>query len=260
MDPTIIQSWLITWALTAPRILVAFAVLPILTDPVIPTNLRNGVILILSLFVLPLTHEQFLLLQPDVLKLIVLAIKEGILGLFIGYLLSIPFWALKATGFLIDMQRGVMSALFYSHVTANTVSPIGNFFSLLLTVLLLVTGGFLSLLKTLYLSYVTWPIDQLLPSLSLQTADFFLQQMDTLMYTTLLLAGPIIIIMFLIDLGLGLVGRFLPQLNIFIVAMPIKSAVTFFMLIFYVVYIADYLKANFFKMEQSLAMLEHLLP
>ena len=127
MDPTIIQSWLITWALTAPRILVAFAVLPILTDPVIPTNLRNGVVLILSLFVLPLTHEQFLLLQPDVLKLIVLAIKEGILGLFIGYLLSIPFWALKATGFLIDMQRGVMSALFYSHVTANTVSPIGNF-------------------------------------------------------------------------------------------------------------------------------------
>ena len=80
------------------------------------------------------------------------------------------------------------------------------------------------------------------------------------MYTTLLLAGPIIIIMFLIDLGLGLVGRFLPQLNIFIVAMPIKSAVAFFMLIFYIVYIADYLKANFFKMEQSLAMLEHLLP
>ncbi len=259
MEPNLIQSWLIAWALTAPRILITFALLPILTDSMIPANLRNGIILIFSLFVLPLTHEQFLLLDTSLINLIGIVIKEGVLGLLIGFILSTPFWAIKATGFLIDMQRGVMSALFFSHMTENMVSPIGNFFNLLLTVLLLMTGSFMTLLKTVFLSYQTWPINQMLPTMSLKVADYMLQQFDELIYTTLLLAGPIIIMMFLIDVGLGLVGRILPQLNIFMLAMPVKSAVAFLMLIYYVTFIATYMKDNFFKMEVSLTLLQRLL-
>lgn len=259
MEPNLLQSWLLAWALTAPRILIAFALLPILTDSMIPANLRNGVILIFSLYVLPLTHEQFLLLDITLIKLVGIVVKEAILGLLIGFVLSIPFWAVKATGFLIDMQRGVMSALFFSHMTENMVSPIGNFFNLILTVLLLVTGGFMTLLKTLFLSYQTWPINQMLPAMSLKVADYMLQQFDALLYTTLLLAGPIIIMMFLIDIGLGLVGRILPQLNIFMLAMPIKSAIGFLMLIYYITFIANYMKESFFKPEISLTLLQRLL-
>jgi type III secretion protein T len=259
MEPTIIQSWLLAWAFTAPRMLVAFAILPILTDPVVPGTLRNGIILILSLFILPLTHEQLGHIKPDILNMLMIVVKEGVIGLMLGYVLSVPFWAVKATGFLIDMQRGVMSSLFFSQTTANMVSPLGNLFSMLLTTLLLVTGGFTMLLQTLFLSYKTWPIDQFIPAPNLAVATFFLHQMDLLLYTTLLLAGPMMGIMLLIDLGTGLVGRYLPQLNIFLVSMPIKSGVTFFMLVFYIAFIADYLKENFFKMGENLKILETLL-
>ena len=259
METDALHSWLMAWALTAPRILVAFALLPILTDPIVPRTLRNGVIMTLSLFILPLTHEQFLNIRIDMLNLIGILIKEGVIGLLLGYALSVPFWAVKAAGFLIDMQRGVMSALFFSHTTGNMVSPLGNLFSLLLTTLLLTTGGFLTLLETLFLSYQTWPMDQFVFGTSPEIVTFFLKQLDLLLYTSLLLAGPLLGIMFLIDIGTGLVGRFLPQLNIFLVAMPIKSGVTFLMLALYISFLADYMKTSFFTIGQNLPGLAGLL-
>jgi type III secretion protein T len=177
----------------------------------------------------------------------------------IGYVLSVPFWAVKATGFLIDMQRGVMSAMFFSHTTGNMTSPLGNLFSLLLTTLLLTTGGFLTLLETLFLSYQTWPMDQFVFGTSPEIVTFFLKQLDLLLYTSLLLAGPVLGIMFLIDIGTGLVGRFLPQLNIFLVAMPIKSGVTFLMLALYITFLANYMKTSFFTIGQNLPGLVGLL-
>lgn len=213
----------------------------------------------LSLFILPLTHEQFLNLKLDMLTLLGILVKEGIIGLLLGYTLSVPFWAVKAAGFMIDMQRGVMSALYFSPMTANMVSPLGGLFSLLLTTLLLVSGGFLILLKTLYLSYKTWPIDQFYPQITLEVVTFFLQQLDLLLYTSVLIAGPFLGTMFLIDFGLGMVGRFLPQLNVFLAAMPIKSGLTFFMLTLYIGFLGNYLKEGFFKMGDNLTILDHLL-
>lgn len=259
METDILHTWLLAWALTAPRILVAFAVLPILTDPIVPRTLRNGIVMIMTLFVLPLTHEQFLNLELDALSLIGILIKEGLLGLLLGYTLSVPFWAVKAAGFLIDMQRGVMSALFFSPVTANMVSPLGGLFSLFLTTLLLVSGGFMILLQTLYFSYQTWPIDQFYPQITLTVTTFFLHQLDLLLYTAVLIAGPFLGVMFLIDFGLGMVGRFLPQLNVFLAAMPIKSGLIFFMLALYVGFLAEYLKDGFFRMGDNLPLLDALL-
>lgn len=259
MEVEALQAWLLAWAFTAPRILVAFALLPAFAEPILPATLRNGVVLILSLFVLPLTYDQFLNLEPTPLAMLGILLKEAVLGMLLGYALSVPFWAIKAAGFLIDMQRGVMSALFFSPLTADTVSPLGNLFNLLLTTVLLVSGGFLVLLETLFLSFQMWPIDQFFPRIGLEAASYFLQQLDALMYTALLLAAPFVSIMFLADLGLGLVGRFMPHLNVFLLTMPVKSGLTFFMLTLYIGFIAQYMREHFFAMGGRLPILDALL-
>lgn len=215
--------------------------------------------MVLALFLLPLTHDQFLDMRHDMLWMFAVVIKEGVIGLMLGYVMSVPFWAIKATGFMIDMQRGVMSALFFSQTTGNMVSPLGNLFSLLLTTLLLVTGGFLTLLQTLYLSYQVWPVNQFMFSFNVDVAAFFLKQLDMLLYTTVLLAGPFMGLMFLIDLGAGLVGRYLPQLNIFLIAMPVKSALVFFMLALYIGFVADYMRTTFVRIADALPLLSRLL-
>jgi type III secretion protein T len=50
--------------------------------------------------------------------------------------------------------------------------------------------------------------------------------------------------MFVAEFGLGLVSRFAPQLNVFIVAVPIKAGVAVLVLIFYLPLIAEYMRDN----------------
>ena len=71
-------------------------------------------------------------------------------------------------------------------------------------------------------------------------ADAWLGQLDTLVRTALLLSAPAIIAMFLAELGLALISRFAPQLQVFFLAMPIKSALALFVLVMYMGTLLDY--------------------
>lgn len=259
MDPLDIQYWLIAWGLTIPRVIVAFATIPAFSDAIIPARLRNGIVMILALFLLPLTYEQTRPLHLDILTIVIIIAKEALLGFLLGYAMSIPFWAVKAAGFLIDMQRGAMAALFFSQTTSNMVSPLGNLLANLMTTLLFASGGFLLMLESVYLSFQTWSIPEFFPALNIDVASFFLQQVDLLLYTALLISGPFLAIAVLTDIGAGLIGRYLPQLNIFLLAMPVKSGVAFFMLALYVLFIAQYMQATFVTLPNQLPILDGLL-
>ncbi|PID49874.1 MAG: EscT/YscT/HrcT family type III secretion system export apparatus protein [Proteobacteria bacterium] len=253
------QTWYLALILTAPRILVAFSIIPVFAQSVFPAMIRNGVMVVLSLTLLPLTHEQLSHTALDIPGLTLLILKEAAIGLALGYAMSIPFWAMRGAGFLMDLQRGAMSALFFSPPVSGMVSPLGNLLAQLAITVLFVSGGFLMLLETMMLSYKVWPLSTFLPTITPEASSFLLKQLDLLFYTIVLIAGPFLGIMFLIDFGTGLVGRYLPQLNVFLIAMPVKSALVFFMLIFYVTFIAHFLRDSFIAFGTNLQILDTLL-
>lgn len=254
-----LRPWLIALTISLPRIMVAFLIMPILVETMVSGMVRNGIIIAMTMFLLPLTYLQVLNLEMNVITLLGVIIKEGILGLLIGFIFSIPFWAVRASGFLIDMQRGAMSAMFFSQASGSMTSPFGNVFAQVSITLLFVSGGFLFLLDAIYLTYKIWPIDQFYPAFSEETAKFLLKQVDLLFYTAVLLGGPLVGIMLIVDIGSGLIGRYLPQLNIFLIAMPIKSGLAFFILIFYITFIINYLRDNFIKFGLQVQLLDGVL-
>ena len=69
----------------------------------------------------------------------------------------------------------------------------------------------------------------------------YLLCLDGMLHTTVIIAAPVIIIMFLATIGLGLVNRTAPQLNVFFLSMPVKSALGIAMLIIYIPFILDML-------------------
>jgi type III secretion protein T len=238
---------------------VAFTVIPVFSQPIFPAMIRNGVMVMLSLTLLPLTKEQLSGITLDIPMMALLIFKEAILGLLLGYSMSLPFWAARGAGLVLDMQRGAMTGMFFSPTIGNMVSPLGNLLAQLAITLVFTSGGFMLLLHTLMLSYQVWPLDKFLPELTPETAIYFVKQLDTLMYTTLLIAGPFIGIMLIIDIGTGLVGRYLPQLNIFLLSMPIKSALVFLILIVYIGIIGRYLHDSFLDFGSNLNLLSRLL-
>ncbi len=88
------------------------------------------------------------------------------------------------------------------------------------------TGGFLlDAAGTLFRSEKVWTIWSFLPAFRADFDTAVLGMLDSVMALAVLIAGPAIIAMFLTEFGLALTSRFAPQLQVFFMAMPLKSAV-----------------------------------
>jgi type III secretion protein T len=79
------------------------------------------------------------------------------------------------------------------------------------------------------------------------------------MRTCVLIAAPVVIAMFLSEFGLALVSRFAPQLNVFILSMPIKSGVAIALLTVYCSFIIRFFSDELRNVGTLLDTLERIL-
>lgn len=234
------MSYIKTLALIQPRILAMFLVLPLFNTQLIPGMLRFAVAGALGLVMVPALMPVIAAVELDPMSLLLLILKETFIGFVIGYLAAIPFWIFEAVGFLVDNQRGASIAATLNPLTGNDSSPLGILFNQAFIVFFLISGGFSLLLGTLYDSYTLWSVVQWRPELRPESVPVMLGQLDRLVRMALLLASPALVAMFLAEFGLALVSRFAPQLQVFFMAMPIKSALAMLVLVLYASSLFEY--------------------
>ncbi|WP_369309403.1 type III secretion system export apparatus subunit SctT [Providencia rettgeri] len=223
-------EWLPILGLCMLRCLGIFLLVPLLNSSNLGgTLVRNSLILIL---VLPIAY-----VYPDwgqsnlsISGYIGLIISEICIGLTLGFCAAIPFWAMDAAGTIIDTMRGSSMASIINPLLGQQSSLFGVLFSQVFNVIFLITGCFNKLIETLYHSYITFP-----PASILHydiDAFSFIASLWQLMYELgIRFAMPAIVIIILVDMALGLINRSAQQLNVFFLAMPIKSAFSLLMLV-----------------------------
>lgn len=189
---------------------------------------RNAVLLALALPLFPVIHlpQQ----EVDMWAWVELILGEMFIGLILGFCGALPFWAVDMAGFIIDTLRGsTMSAVFNPAMSVQS-SLFGLLFSQFLCALFFLSGGMNLQLSVLYDSYHYLPPGHWLvfnPAL----LDFIKMQWQMLYRLCLSFSLPAVLVMVLADLSLGLLNRSAQQLNVFFLAMPIKSALVLFLLL-----------------------------
>lgn len=223
-----------TLLLTQPRMIALFVMLPIFSASILPGMLRYGVAAAMTLIAVPMLIPTMPSHALGGIELGLIVVKEAFVGVSLGFLMALPFWVFEAVGFLIDNQRGASIASTLNPLTGNDTSPFGMLFNQAFMVFFMINGGFQVLLDIVYMSFRMWPIMSWAPSLSPQSAPLWLDQLGRLMRLALLYGAPVLIAMFFAETGLALIGRFVPQLQVFFLAMPIKSGLALYVLIMYV--------------------------
>ncbi len=230
-----------TYLLGLPRFYIVFVIMPVLSKRFLGGGMiRNGVILSIALFLYPVNAGSIPAEMSNIDYFSIL-LKETVLGIIIGYIATIPFWVAEGVGFLIDNQRGASMASTVNPMLREQTPPLGIFFSQLLCTLFVISGAMLALILVLVKSYVLWPVGVFFPEIFDGLDVFALSQLDYLMTLIVVLSAPVVASMFLAEFALGLISRFSPQLNVFFLAMPIKSAVAFVVLILYMKYFVMHL-------------------
>ena len=235
------HRWILAAVLAMARFGGAFAVCPALTESMIPGIARRAAVLGFAFLAIPFVKNGMPPGEPNVWMFAFLAFKEAFIGFLLGYFAAIPFWIAENVGNFIDNQRGATMGEVYSPLSGAQVSTTGIFFTQLVSTLFFVGGAVLVFLGALYASYSIWPVFSEGVSFASDAPTHILGSLDGMLRATVVISAPVIIIMFLATLGLGLVNRTAPQLNVFFLSMPIKSALGIAMLVIYLPFILDML-------------------
>ena len=245
MTYTSFHLWILSAVLAMARIGAAFAICPALADTMIPGVARRAATFAFAVLALPAIHATIPPGEPDLWLFALAAFREALIGFLIGFFGAIPFWVAENVGNFIDNQRGATMGEVYSPLSGTQVSTTGIFFTQIVSTVFFVGGAVFLFLGALYKSYAVWPV--FVPG-SVPSLDFapnaplqILGTLDGMLRTTVIIAAPVIIVMFLATIGLGFVNRTAPQLNVFFLSMPIKSAIGVALLIVYLPFIMDML-------------------
>ncbi|MGI9436202.1 MAG: type III secretion system export apparatus subunit SctT [Geminicoccaceae bacterium] len=217
-------------------------IMPLFLRTGITGILRSGVVIAISLPLLPYVFAELTRVEaPGMLFVISVVLKEGFIGFLLGIAFGLPFWGIEAAGDVIDFQRGSTGATMVDPSQVSEASVTGTFLVLVMLTLFVVVGGMTIVVDTLYKSYAIWPIFDFTPKLSVQSAVLFFGLLDEVMRLAFVIAGPVIIAMFLGDAILASITRFAPQLNVFVLSMGVKSAIFVALMPIYAVFLVDYL-------------------
>jgi type III secretion protein T len=244
-------------AMSLPRIIAAFLVLPLLNSQNMPGLVRNSFFVSLGIIVYPVAASvPAQNMAQGLWPLIIL--KELFIGGFLGFIFGSVFWAVSAAGNLIDTKVGTNFAASVDPIQGHETSFTGQLLAQLTAWLFMASGAFTLFLNLLMTSYSVWPVSQMLPSLTPRVEGFVIDEFASLLTLALMLAAPALVLMSLLDLALGLLNRFAPQLNVFSLTMPIKAWVATWIILLSLGTFVEVITRRLFANRELLETLRHV--
>jgi type III secretion protein T len=224
------KSLMMLVTLCSARIYAAMVVMPVTNDQILRGGTRNGLALSFGIFIAwgqPMNVVEGL----GTLSLLALVAKESLIGLLLGYAVSIVFWTAEGVGVLIDNQAGYNNVQQQNPLSGEQSTPVGNMLSQLAISCFYMLGGMMAFAGLLFESFKWWPLGSLLPGWSQVLERFVTTQTSSLTAAAVTMASPVVMVLLLIDLGIGLVAKTADKLEPNNLAQPIKGAVAMLMLV-----------------------------
>lgn len=225
-------SYIYLFFLVLVRISSFLVTAPVFSSKGVPAQFKLGLSLFLSLIIF---SSVSLNVNPVTLdgSYITFIIQEAIIGLIIGWVAQVMFSSIQVAGAFVDMQIGFAMANVIDPQTGASSPLMGNFKYTFAILLFLSIDAHHLLLDGILSSYQTLPLTgDWFQQLNNESVLTFIITIFTQMFVIAFkISAPIVITLFLTDVSLGILARTVPQLNVFVVGLPLKVLVNFFLLL-----------------------------
>ena len=257
----LVYGFVIALAIATPRPLAIFAVLPLTGRLGLPPFFRNVIVIAISLpIVIPLQLQIKAAPTIPIASLFALSLKEVFIGLLIGLVLGIPFWAIETAGNIVDFVRQAPDSELQDAQGTTEASITGTLFSVVATYYYVTIGGITLLINSIYISYTIWPPLAPLPTLDPSATLRILALLDALFRSALMIAAPLVIFIMISLLLLMIIARITPQINVFDLSMSFRNIAFIVVMQVYAVFIIDYFGAEISGLRNAMDVVKGLLP
>jgi flagellar biosynthesis protein FliR len=149
-----------------------------------------------------------------------LVLKEFLVGVTIGYVSFLVFSAIYLAGQLIDMQTGFSMVSVLDPMSNIQVPVTSNFYFIISMLIFLSINGHHLLIQALFKSYNMIPLGN--ASFNQNLMSDIIRVFGDIFIIGFKISAPIIAAILITDVALGVISRTMPQLNVFVVGMPLK--------------------------------------
>jgi flagellar biosynthetic protein FliR len=214
--------WIEAVMLASVRMTTFLVIAPPFSHNAFPLRVKAMLGIGLALAVAPRVARGYV--SPDTAGFIVGLLVELVTGALLGFLVLIVFSAVQSAGNLVDLFGGFQLAQGFDPQMMINGAQFARLYQMTALALLFASGGYQLIVGGLARSFTALPVAGVLDlAAPMHAITLAVGQM---LLSAVQIAGPLIVVLFLADAGLGLLTRVAPALNAFALGFPLKIFIT----------------------------------
>lgn len=230
---------------------------PVLDTNTIPAVFKAGLALAVSVLLLPAVETVVTVKDLSLMTFVIGVFSEIAIGVTIGLSVKLLFAGIQLAGQIVGYQMGFAVANVVDPATSTQIPILAQFYNLTAMLVFLAINAHHLFFSALVDSY------SILPPLSMHVSPQLVGMMMRLAANMFVVAvkvgAPLIAVMLMVSVALGMVARTVPQIHIFIVAMPLKIVIGLVFLLMVSPYLTAYLIDLFSSYQVTLFDLMRLM-
>lgn len=231
----------IIFILVLSRISGLIASAPLFSTFPIPVMVKVGLSALVSFVMYPFVSQNTNFYMPDnVIVLSIMVFKEVFVGILTGFCANLVFTGIMIGGQLLSMQMGLTMAESFDPSTHQRVPVVGQLYLFIASMIFIQLNGHQWLFSSIYDSYNAIPIGI--------SFEFSTAAISKILYITSQLFNiafriimPIFGVLFVTDIALAFMAKIMPQMNIFMVGIPLKIFVGLVLMSLFMTTTSNYL-------------------
>lgn len=205
---------------------------PIFQSRIISGRIKVLFALALALVVAPYIRSDLDLSRFNTMMAIFTLIQELLIGLIMGFMVNLAFYAVQIGGYFVDVSMGFGIVNVIDPNTGAQMPVMGQFNYILATMIFLAINGHHALIRSLIQSYEI--IKPGMFFIKKEAVGVFVTAFANTFYLGFKIGIPIIGAVFLTDVALGIIAKLVPQVNVFVIGFSVKIILGFILLIFFI--------------------------
>jgi len=225
VDISLLPALAATFMLVFARVGAMVMLLPGFGESNIPVRIKLAIALLLTLIILPLHRAAYQVDLTSMSSLGVLMVHEIVIGIVLGATARVTLSALAVAGSVIAQQLGLGFVTAVDPTQGQQGLLIGNFLTILGMTLLFATDSHHLVIAALNESYRIFSPGELMPSgdvAALATRAF-----STAFKIGMQLSAPFLVFGIVFNIGLGVLARLMPAMQVYFVGVPLSIMVGF---------------------------------
>lgn len=229
MISDVLPAEIFAFLLVFSRIGTAMMIMPAIGEVFVNPRARLSIALAVSLIVMPLVADILPAMPASPWVLLMVVGGEMLIGAFIGFTGRVLMAALAVAGMIIAYQSSLANAFVFNPVAAEQGALAGAFLTVTALALIFVTNMHHLLISGVIESYRLFtpgampPVGDFSEAVARLMSESFLMAMQ--------ISAPFLVAGLLFTIGVGLLNRLMPQVQMFFVAMPLQIAMGASMLV-----------------------------